>query len=74
MRILQKYEKRHARRNVLEGGAERWKGRLNPVRIVVGKPKSEGLDDGNKGSLSFVRAAINQLYLVRRGSSQNEVQ
>ena len=56
------------------GGAERWQGRLNPVRIVAGKPKSEGLDDGNKGSLSFVRAAINQLYQVRLGSSQNEVQ
>lgn len=56
------------------GDTERWQERLNPVRIVAGKPKSEGLDDGNKGSLSFVRAAINQLYQAWLGNSQNEVQ
>ena len=43
----------------------------NLARIVEERPKSDGLDGGDCDSPFFAPAAINQLYLVRPGSSQN---
>ena len=44
---------------------------VNLARIVEERPKSDGLDGGDCDSPFFAPAAINQLYLVRPGSSQN---
>ena len=45
--------------------------RDNPSTFLEERPKSDGLDGGDCDSPFFAPAAINQLYLVRPGSSQN---